>query len=118
MELDIRAKAFAGEANHLRALVDPDDVGAARQELLRVQAGAASRIEHPLAPNVPEQIQDRGTVVQRVVGAAGRMLLVVLSERVVRGGSTDGSTMSIMQEAASIRRLGSVYPSRSYSNIT
>ena len=85
VDVDIGAQAFAGEANHLRALVDPDDDGAARQELLRVQAGAAPGIEHPLAPNIPEQIQDRGTVVERVVGAAGRMPLVVLSERVVQG---------------------------------
>ena len=100
--LDARAQAFAGQANHLRALVDPDDVGAAAQELLCVQAGAAPRHraracpEHPRADPGPRD--GRTARWRRCRPHAARS---PQRTRRTRGGSTGGSTMSIMQEAAS-----------------
>ena len=65
-----------GPLDHPFARVEADHLGAPGHELFGVDARPAAGVEHPLAPNVPEQRERRGTLIVGVVrlgGDAGRV---------------------------------------------
>ena len=61
------AQAGAGVAHHLRALVDGRRAGAADDQLLRIPARRAPRVQHARAADVRQHRHHRGAFVQRVV---------------------------------------------------
>jgi hypothetical protein len=71
------------EVDHPCAAVEADHSRAAFQQLLGVEAGAAARVEHRQAGHVPQQLQHRRAVVERVVGAGGCVALVLRSPLLV-----------------------------------
>src|SRR5262245_34913691 len=86
----------AGEAHHLGALVEPDDLGPAIEELRRVEPGSATGVEDPESLYVPEESENRGAVIERVVGAVLGVHRVLIGEcieqrRLVRGAHAETS---------------------------
>jgi len=56
------------QIDHPPAGIEADHLGAPDHELFGVDTRSATGVEHPLAPDVPEQGQRRGTLVVGVVG--------------------------------------------------
>ena len=73
------------ETNHLRALIEADDLGPACDELLGVEAWAAPGVQDPLSLHVTEELENGRAmgVVGTVVGAVELVLLrEVIEERI------------------------------------
>ncbi|WP_326828752.1 hypothetical protein OIE13_23225 [Streptosporangium sp. NBC_01810] len=70
-------------SDHVCALVEPDGVGTARDELGQIQAGPASGVQDAPTVDVADEIEDGGPVVEGVVGAAGCFVGEGLGEAVV-----------------------------------
>ena len=68
------------ETNHLRALIEADDLGPACDELLGVEAWAASGVQDPLSLHVTEELENGRAMVERVVGTVLGVELVLLRE--------------------------------------
>src|SRR5262249_1177331 len=77
--------AGLADLHHARALVEPGHPGTTPDEFGGVQAGAARRVEDPLAGHVAEQGQARRAVVVGVVEAVLGVLGELIGEHVVLG---------------------------------
>src|SRR5262245_39282109 len=82
-DLDPIAASEASETNHLRALIEGNDVGPPSEEFLRVDARTASDVQDPSPAHIAEQLEDSRPVVEGVVRADLHLTLVPLRERVV-----------------------------------
>jgi hypothetical protein len=61
-------------------MVDCDHVGAARNQLLGIEARTAARIEHAPTCHLADQVEHSWPVIPRVVRAVASVILEVLSE--------------------------------------
>jgi hypothetical protein len=71
-----------GETNHLRALIEADDLGSARDQLLGVEPWAASGVQDPLILHITEERENGRAIVERVVGTGGGVEFILLRESI------------------------------------
>lgn len=106
------ADTSTSELDHRRRGITAEHFGSLCEKLLHVEAGTAGGVEHPLAPDISDELEGCRTVVERVVGRHGGVVLVLGRERVVllglRRGHANTMTETTLTAPETSHRFGGV----------
>lgn len=108
--------ARPGDLHHAGTVVEAHHLGSPADQFLRVQAGAAGRVEDPLASHIAQQRQARGPVVvgieKAIFGVAEELIretsycgsrpTLLSMPPILRPGSTAGNGAAGMAGAATL----------------